>query len=115
MKAYLDQTPITCKVLHEQSIFVSADGAIFPCCWTANQIYVWYIPKESSEVWKIIKETGGIENINAKNLPIEEIVTGDFFNRIEKSWSINNIDNGRLKVCSKTCGKNFDQFRDQYN
>lgn len=114
MRAYLDQTLINCKVLHERSIFVSADGAIFPCCWTANQIYVWYIPKESSEIWKILNETGGIESINAKNVSIEEIVTGDFFNKIEKSWSINNIDYGKLKVCAKTCGQSFDQFRDQY-
>ncbi len=111
MQSYLEQTPVDCKVLKEQSIFVSADGAVYPCCWTANQIYVWYMPKESSEIWKMINETGGIDNINAKNVPIEEIVAGEFFNRIQESWLVNN---STLKVCAKTCGQDFDQFRDQY-
>ena len=111
MEAYLEQTPIDCKVLKEQSIFVSADGAVFPCCWTANQIYVWYMPKESSEIWKLINETGGIDSINAKNVPIEKIVTGEFFNKIQESWSVNSCT---LKVCAKTCGQDFDQFKDQY-
>lgn len=111
MDAYLKQTPINCKVLKEQSIFVSADGNVFPCCWTANQMYIWFMPKESSHIWKLINETGGIDYINAKNVPIEEIVTGDFFNKVEESWLINN---STLRVCSKTCGKDFDQFKDQY-
>ena len=69
------------------------------------------MPKESSEIWKLINETGGIDSINAKNVPIEKIVTGEFLNKIQESWSVNSCT---LKVCAKTCGQDFDQFKDQY-
>lgn len=114
MEAYLNETSITCKVAKEKSVFVSADGYIFPCCWTANQMYVWYMPYQDTEIWKIIKEIGGIDTINAKNYTIKEIVEGSFFEKIEKSWTLNSIKCGKLKTCAKTCGQNFDQFKDQY-
>ena len=130
MAAYWDQTQVKCKALDRglkqrfeqtipqegSSIFISADGYVFPCCWTANQIYNWGIPKESSQISRLINATGGIEKINAKNLPVKEIVeTSDFFQAIKDSWSLENIESGKLTVCSKHCGGQFDVFNSQYN
>lgn len=115
MKTYLDQTPILCKVEKEKSVYISADGYVFPCCWTANQLYIWYLPYQDSEIWKIIDQIGGINNINAKNHSIKDIIEGPFFDKIKKSWALNSIKCGRLKTCAKTCGEQFDQFYDQYN
>lgn len=112
MKEYLNQTPIDCKVIKGKSVYVSAEGLVFPCCWTANQLYTWM--EKETQIVKLLNSFGGTENINAKNFSIREIVEGEFFEKIQDSWLINTIEHGKLKVCAKTCGIDFDQFSDQY-
>ncbi len=114
MHEYLNQTPIRCKVAREKSVYVSAEGLVFPCCWTANQMYLWYFPREGTPIWQFIKTTGGKEAIDAKKIPVKKIVRGDFFKKIKTSWSCQSLEQGKLKVCAKTCGTLFDQFKDQY-
>lgn len=66
MNNYLNQTPITCSVKEENSVYVSADGYVFPCCWTANQLYVWWKKQYEGEIWEHINNIGGIEKYNNK-------------------------------------------------
>lgn len=114
MKQYLDKTPISCKTLKEKSVYISAEGLVFPCCWTANQMYLWYKKTWGGELKPMIEATGGVDIINAKNIPLKEIIDGKFFSHIQQSWGLNSIKEGKLTVCSKTCGTLFDQFKDQY-
>lgn len=114
MENYIDQAQINCKTLNEGSIYISSEGAVFPCCWTANQLYLWYMPQKSGAIWNMIKDSGGLEAINAKSHALNDILTGPFFRLIESSWNKNSIKEGKTKVCAKTCGLSFDQYRDQY-
>ena len=114
LESYLNQTQVDCKTLNEKSLYISSEGLIFPCCWTANQLYVWYFEKEASPVWKLLKANGGKGSINALEQPIEQVLQGEFFEGLQQSWQKESIKCGKLKVCAKTCGKDFDQFRDQY-
>lgn len=113
MSSYLDQTCITCKVASEKSLYISAEGLAFPCCWTANQLYLWYMPPMKGEIWDIIDHDIG--NVNAIKHDLRSIVEGEHFNRIEESWTKQGIANGKLKVCSRMCGAGFDQFRSQFS
>ncbi len=117
LEKYLDQTPIDCKVAHEKSIYVSAVGHVFPCCWTANQLYPWYYPEKKSYMWKLTgKIPGGVEALNAKLNPVEEIIDGVFFQKILlESWNEKSIEAGKPKCCAKTCGKEFDPFKAQFS
>lgn len=115
LENYLDQACIQCKVAEEKSIYVSAEGLAFPCCWTANQMYPWYFEPKSSQIWKIIESLdGGIQAISALHRPLQSIVEGEFFKKIENSWSLPSTKAGKLKPCAKTCGKEFDPFREQF-
>jgi len=114
MSEYLDQTEIKCITKEEGSIYISADGYVFPCCWTANQVYVWWKKLEEGEIWQHINKVGGTNAINAKTLKIQEIVDGPFFQSIERSWSCDSVTAGKLEICSRVCGQNFNQFKDQY-
>lgn len=114
MENYVDQAAIQCKTLSERSIYISSEGAVFPCCWTANQTYVWYLPERSGHVWDLIRKTGGFEKINAKDKPLREIVEGPFFESVVASWERKSVKEGKLKVCAKTCSQSFNQYRDQY-
>ena len=115
LEKYLDQTYVECKVDAEKSVYVSAEGLVFPCCWTANQLYPWYLEPRSSQIWTLIDSLPKKqESISAFYQSIETIVDGDFFNRIESSWRLASTKLGKLKACAKTCGKEFDPFRAQF-
>lgn len=112
MQNYLDQTCIKCKVSEDKSIYISAEGLVFPCCWTANQLYVPYWPYKKSEIWSLLD--GDTKNINAIENDLKSIIEGKFFNDIATSWSKPSIADGKLRVCAKTCGSSFDQFKSQF-
>ena len=114
MSKYFDQTPIDCKVIDEGSIYISAEGLIFPCCWTALQLYAWYSDPKQSQITILLNKYGGKSIIDGKKNSFDNIINSEFFMAIQKSWSCSGIDSGKLKVCAKTCGKKFDQFKDQY-
>jgi len=113
---YLNQTAIHCKVAEEKSLYISAEAFVFPCCWTANQLYPWYFQKRSSQVWKLIESLPEKEqSLNAKKHSLQEIIEGSFFQTlIPNSWKGKNINQDKLRVCAKTCGKDFTPFSDQF-
>jgi MoaA/NifB/PqqE/SkfB family radical SAM enzyme len=116
LKKFFAQTPISCKVARERSIYISAEGYVFPCCWTANQLYPWYYEKRGAPIWKMIDALpGGLDSLNAKRHPVRDIVSGEFFQRrLPDSWDKTSFAEGRLFVCGKTCGQGFDAFKAQF-
>ena len=113
MPEYLDQTCVRCKVADEKSLYISAEGLAFPCCWTANQLYVWYWPHRKSEMWALLDDD--IDNVSALKNTLKDVVEGKYFNRIADSWTKPSIADGKLRVCAKTCGSGFDQFGHQFS
>ena len=116
LEKYLDKTPIRCKVDEEKSMYLSAVGHAFPCCWTGNQLYPWYFPEKKSYMWKLVNELeNGIDDLDTKVHSLESVVNGPFFQKImENSWERQSIKEGRPKCCAKTCGTEFDPFREQF-
>lgn len=114
MQNYLDKTEVKCKVIEEDKIYISAEGLVFPCCWIANQMYLWW-QQVDPPVVQMLNANGGKEAIDARNIPIEDIVNGPFFTAIKNSWTKSSCANGKLAVCAKTCGTDFDQFKSQYS
>jgi hypothetical protein len=108
---YLDKTDIVCKSLQNKEIYLSAEGLVFPCCWTAGRLYKSYHKIGQDQMWKFIDD---IKNINAHHTPIRQIIDGNFFKKIEKSWYLSSCENGKLEVCAQKCGKGFDAFGDQW-
>lgn len=116
-ESYLDRTPVECKVARERSLYVSGEGLVFPCCWTAIQLYPWYQAPRSSQIWKMIDQLPEkTDSISALKRPLAEIVAGEFFQSlIPGSWELPSTKEGKLKVCARICGGEFDPFRDQFS
>lgn len=116
MKEFLAKTPIVCKVAEEKSVYVTAEGHAFPCCWTANQLYPWYYGERGAPIWKMINQLpNGIDSLNAVKHGLRAVVEGPFFQkRLPESWEKTSYESGRLFVCGKTCGKGFDAFKAQF-
>lgn len=115
LKEYYNKTPIFCKVKREKNIFITAEGYVLPCCWTAGRMYKWYHRDYKKEqIWKFIDEVGA-DNINCKNKRLQDIINfSGIFKNIENSWSKETIESGKLEVCAQKCGTLFDQFSSQY-
>ena len=116
LQEYLNQTEIKCQVSAEKSLYVSAEGLVFPCCWLANQLYPWYFKKGASQIWKWIEKLPEKKNsLCAKKYSLESIVHSDFFQKsIPNSWKGKDINKDKLRVCAKTCGQKFRPFTDQF-
>ncbi len=95
-----------------KEIYISAEGFVLPCCWLAGQMYKWYLPEKSSEIWKIINKYGN--TINIKYQFLDNIFKSGIFEDIKNTWNINSLSEGKLKTCALKCGKELDQFGDQY-
>lgn len=118
LNRYLDKTLINCKVKRNKSLFISATGLVYPCCWVYDEsnyrtLYNITDPLELG-VEKILREIGGIQQISAKERPLKDIIEGEFFRRIEESWSCSSLAQGRLKVCARTCGQGLDMYEKQF-
>ena len=114
MEKYWDTASIKCKVAEEKSLYVSAEGIVQPCCWTAGQMYVWYWHPESIQVWDLINAVGK-DNLNAKKTSLQGIVDGLFFQTLlPESWKKTSCADGKLAVCAKTCGGKYDAFTEQF-
>ena len=114
MEKYWDTSEIKCKVAEEKSIYISAEGVVQPCCWTAGQMYVWYWEPESSQIWNLIRVVGK-DNLNAKLTPLQTIIDGLFFqDLLPESWKKPSCAEGKLSLCAKTCGGKHDAFLEQF-
>ena len=107
---YLDNTKIECKSLKSREIYISAEGLVTPCCWTAGKLHKIY-RSQSKQIWSYIDD---IKNINALHKPLNEIIEGNFFKKIEQSWDLPSCSQGKSQVCSEKCGTGFDAFGDQW-
>lgn len=113
MPKFLDTTEISCKASAKKEIYVSAEGLVFPCCWTAGRMYKWWRGPEEEQIWEYINRVG-LYNINSKNISIQGIIEGEFFNSIESSWDLPSCVAGKLEVCALKCNNEFDPYSEQW-
>ena len=115
MKQYYDTCGIKCKVAEEKNIFITAEGLLMPCCWTAGRMYKWWHKDPRVEqIWDHIDAAGGKDSINAKLHSIEDIMDGPLLEGIEMSWYKDSLEAGKLGVCAMKCGTEFDPFGAQF-
>lgn len=115
MDAYYDRAEIHCKVKDEGNLFITAEGLALPCCWTAGRMYKWWHkdPKQE-QIWDFVDAAGGKDAISAKKHGLRAVFETGIFDRIEDSWTKASVAEGKLKVCSMKCGKEFDPFGSQF-
>ena len=103
---------IKCKSLDTKEIYISAEGLVTPCCWTAGKLYKAYESLGQNQMWSYLNNE--LQSINALHKPLRDIIEGSFFKNIEKSWNLSSCSQGKSKVCAEKCGTGFDAFGDQW-
>lgn len=104
---YVDRTPIVCKSVENRSVYVTADGKMFPCCWTG------LLTDPSQHGTERISELVSIDgnNISLEHRNVEEILRSHMYRKIMEGWS-NTTACGRAKVCALNCGSH-DKYQEQ--
>ena len=115
MDNYYDQVPVKCKVKEEGNLFITAEGIVMPCCWTAGRMYKWWHRDPRVEqIWRFIDSAGGKQALDARQ-GIESVFSTGIFDAIERSWNKPSCKDGKLKVCAMKCGIEFDPFKEQFS
>lgn len=115
MKNYYDKCSIKCKVVEEKNIFITAEGLLMPCCWTAGRMYKWWHKDPRVEqIWEFIDRAGGKQGIDVISNNLEDVINGNLLSDIEDSWNLESIEQGKLGVCAMKCGSEFDPFGAQF-
>jgi MoaA/NifB/PqqE/SkfB family radical SAM enzyme len=115
MMDYYNACGIKCKVATEKNIFVTAEGLVLPCCWTAGRMYKWWHKDPKVEqIWDFIDEVGGKEMLDAKLFGIQGVFETGIMQNIQDSWDKKSIAEGKLGVCAMKCGDEFDPFGSQF-
>lgn len=89
--AKFDNTTVKCKSLDRNEIFLNYQGYVLPCCYlgTLHGTYADQIKKLD------------LDKFSLQHHSLSEIVTN--MNAISDSWS-KTVDQGKLVMCSFTCG-----------
>jgi MoaA/NifB/PqqE/SkfB family radical SAM enzyme len=94
------ESSINCRVKQSKSVYIAATGDVSPCCWTGLYPATYgagqYHEVANAQLNSIIKRN------NALEYSLEECI--NWFNEIEKTWSIDSFKQGRLVICNDVCG-----------
>lgn len=98
-----ERTPcgsVKCQAIELQSIYVSANGEVSPCCWTGLYPKTYgrgqWLQAVNSQLIPLIKEN------NAFHYPLEQCIK--WFGEVEQAWQHKTYEQGRLIMCDDVCG-----------
>lgn len=103
IRDYQSDTEITCKAARHHRLYVSAEGLVFPCCWT-GALYPPHRPAGTAQMWDLVRALpDGKSSLDARAHSIREIVEGPFFQTlVPNGWE---RGEGRLEQCVRACGQ----------
>lgn len=94
-------SPIDCAVKKSRSVYIAANGDVSPCCYTGFYPRTYgagqYHQPANAQLKSILKKNNALAHSLAECL--------EWFEEIEKSWSIGTFEQGRLLICNDTCGQ----------
>lgn len=122
-KKYVESAKIQCRVLEDKSIYIDAQGHLYPCCFlgSANYLYATedditfdYHQDQKKTLNDFINYLGGWSEIDLQNRTVKDIIES---NQWQSAWDIY-WHSKKLTTCARVCGswdqKIISQFGDQF-
>lgn len=98
-----NDSPVTCEVQGRKSAYISAEGHLFPCVYTATCVHL-YKNKTLGDSWINLWENYGGDKINLLKTDWNTVLNSEFFESIQSGWE-QGYDNGRLAACGLFCSE----------
>jgi len=113
-QTYLDEVEINCKVAGRKGkMYLSAQGYALPCCWL-GAVFSESSTAERRQFADLLKAYGGIAAVDARRHGLRAVVEGPLFQQaIPASWEQSSIAAGKLAICARTCGREYDPLNHQ--
>ena len=113
-QTYLDQVEVNCKVAGGKGkMYLSAQGYALPCCWL-GAVFSEASTAERQQFAELINQHGGSTALDARRLGLKQVIEGPLFQQaIPRSWDLESIADGKLAICARTCGKEYDPLDHQ--
>ena len=113
-QTYLDKVEIDCKVAGpKRKMYLSAQGYALPCCWL-GAVFSESSTAERRQFADLLKSYGGIAAVDARKHGLKAVIEGPLFQQaIPASWDQTSIADGKLAICARTCGKEYDPLDQQ--
>jgi MoaA/NifB/PqqE/SkfB family radical SAM enzyme len=92
------------NTMFEKTVFIDATGSVFPCCWTAAEMYRFRPP--GSQKFPMEELVASSDSNNLRDRTLEEIIHGDLFTKIAQTWY-----HDPLKTCANNCSRRFTKHR----
>lgn len=107
---YIDQTPIRCKSVDLNNLFIDFNGKLWPCCWVGAPVYFGGEKNiQKNQLQQLIKRYG--EDFNDLNkFSLEEVLSHIWYREeLASSWQRKMKDhNCKLMTCGRTCGQEYE-------
>jgi MoaA/NifB/PqqE/SkfB family radical SAM enzyme len=105
------QPCITCKYGNQKRVFINHMGNVIPCCHLNSKMLEYSVTHESKDRFdQILNDNDYINDINLKNVTIDQALNSKVFNNIIDSWNQPN----KIQSCVDVCrDKNRDTFTKQ--
>jgi sulfatase maturation enzyme AslB (radical SAM superfamily) len=97
---------IDCFVKKEQSLYLAANGEVYPCC------FIGFFPKEYKGWYTNFNEVVGDITNNAIIHGLEKSI--EYFNKVEDSWSKESVAEGVITTCLN-CSKEWRSTVKKFN
>jgi MoaA/NifB/PqqE/SkfB family radical SAM enzyme len=113
-QTYLDKVDIDCKVAGpKRKMYLSAQGYALPCCWL-GAVFSESSTPERRQFADLLDSYGGIAAVDARQHGLKAVIEGPLFQQaIPASWDQASIADGKLAICARTCGKEYDPLDHQ--
>jgi MoaA/NifB/PqqE/SkfB family radical SAM enzyme len=113
-QTYLDKVDIDCKVAGpKRKMYLSAQGYALPCCWL-GAVFSESSTPERRQFADLLDSYGGIAAVDARQHGLKAVIEGPLFQQvIPASWDQASIADGKLAICARTCGKEYDPLDQQ--
>jgi MoaA/NifB/PqqE/SkfB family radical SAM enzyme len=115
MKDYLAQAQMDCMSARDKSIYISAAGEVFPCCFLGGQMHYENRGPDGDHLENLVRKSG--EELNAfdgKHRAVGEIVDGPWFGEIESNWATSTPESEQIGTCRRLCGQQFQVVAAEY-
>lgn len=111
---YLDEVPVDCKVAgHKGKMYLSAQGYALPCCWL-GAVFSEAGTAERRQFADLVQQHGGVTALDARRHGLRAVIEGPLFQQtIPGSWQRDSVAAGKLAICARTCGRDFDPLDHQ--
>jgi MoaA/NifB/PqqE/SkfB family radical SAM enzyme len=110
---YFQRATVDCMAIRDKSIYVSASGVVFPCCFLGGQVNYSDPGEDGFKLRKMLGQFGSTLT-NASVSSAIKVVEGQWFSAIADSWEKPSTEQGKIGTCARQCGKEFRPFEGEY-